>query len=108
MFVENMTWYTQSKRGCKMHTSKINQLLAVIGQGYVGLPVAMTAVSAKFNVIGIDLDSTRIGRLQNSDSYIGDVPNDTLKAALESNHYRATTDYAEAKDVDFAIITVPT
>lgn len=82
--------------------------VAVIGQGYVGLPVAMTAVANGFTVHGIDLDKRRIERLNSADSYIGDISDTTLKQALASKRYFATANYEDARGFDYAIITVPT
>lgn len=91
-----------------MKDNKTKGLIAVVGQGYVGLPVAMTAVNSCFEVIGIDIDSNRIKRLKNSDSYISDVTNETLSNAIASGMYHPTSNYDDANHFDFAIITVPT
>jgi UDP-N-acetyl-D-mannosaminuronate dehydrogenase len=50
-----------------------NATAAVIGLGYVGLPLALEITSAGFNVVGIDLDQNKIVNLQRGQSYIGDV-----------------------------------
>ena len=60
------------------------QRLAVLGQGYVGLPFAMLAVAAGYEVVGIDLDRSRIDRLRNGESYVDDVDDAQLCAALDS------------------------
>jgi len=80
----------------------------VVGQGYVGLPVAMRAVEVGHVVVGIDLDVNRIGLLQAGTSYVDDISDVTLADALGSGRYRATTDYADVEDFDIAVITVPT
>lgn len=82
--------------------------LIVIGQGYVGLPLAVRAVEAGYDVVGIDFDSRRIDALNNGDSYIEDISDEVLGAARDSGRYRATADYASAEGFDFAVITVPT
>jgi UDP-N-acetyl-D-glucosamine dehydrogenase len=51
-----------------------NATAAVIGLGYVGLPLAMEIVAAGFKVIGIDLDQNKIATLKQQKSYILDVP----------------------------------
>ena len=48
--------------------------VVLIGQGYVGLPLAMSAVDAGFDVVGVELDATRVKRLTVGDSYVEDVP----------------------------------
>jgi UDP-N-acetyl-D-glucosamine dehydrogenase len=80
----------------------------VVGQGYVGLPVAMRAVEVGHDVIGIDLDETRIGLLKIGTSYVDDISDVTLRSALDSGRYLATTSYADVAGFDVAVITVPT
>ncbi|MBD8011310.1 nucleotide sugar dehydrogenase [Microbacterium sp. Re1] len=82
--------------------------VVVIGQGYVGLPVAMRAVDVGYNVVGIDLDSRRVNALQRGESFVDDVPGETLQAALNTGRYVASTDYAPSEGFDIAVITVPT
>lgn len=80
----------------------------VVGQGYVGLPVAMRAVEVGHTVVGIDLDEARTGLLREGKSYVDDISDATLMAALESGRYLATTNYEDITGFDFAVITVPT
>lgn len=82
--------------------------LAVIGQGYVGLPLAMRAVEAGWDVVGIDIDEQRVKRLESGESYVEDIPARQLHAALSSHHYRASTDYGACANFDVAVVTVPT
>ncbi|MFV0433696.1 MAG: nucleotide sugar dehydrogenase [Leucobacter sp.] len=88
-------------------TAKVSKL-AVIGQGYVGLPLAMRAVDAGYDVVGIDFDAHRIGMLASGESYVDDISNEQLQAALDSGRYHAVTEYAPAEGFDYAVITVPT
>ncbi|MCL9795345.1 nucleotide sugar dehydrogenase [Frankia sp. AgKG'84/4] len=82
--------------------------LVVIGQGYVGLPVAMRAVTAGWDVVGVEVDVDRAARLAAGQSYVEDIPPGELAAALDSGRYLPTTDYARAEGFDVAVITVPT
>ncbi|RCG29397.1 nucleotide sugar dehydrogenase [Sphaerisporangium album] len=82
--------------------------LVVVGQGYVGLPLAMRAVEAGFDVVGLDVDAWRVKRLNAGESYIEDVGDDVLAEARGSGRYLATTDYARAAGFDVCVITVPT
>ena len=81
--------------------------VVVVGQGYVGLPVAMRAVEVGFVVVGYDASDERVKSLQNGESYVGDVSDDELARALHSG-YRATTDPADLAGFDVAVISVPT
>jgi len=82
--------------------------LVVVGQGYVGLPIAMRAVEVGYDVIGLDVDESRVKRLADGDSYIEDIDAATLRSALSTGRYVASTTYDAATDFDFAVITVPT
>jgi UDP-N-acetyl-D-glucosamine dehydrogenase len=85
-----------------------HQKLVVVGQGYVGLPLAMRAVEAGFDVVGVDLDEGRIKRLASSDPFVEDIPVRRLDQALRTGRYHPTTDYADAAGFDVCVITVPT
>ncbi|MFD1536093.1 nucleotide sugar dehydrogenase [Nonomuraea guangzhouensis] len=86
----------------------MREKLVVVGQGYVGLPLAMRAIGAGFDVVGIDVDEWRIKRLNAGESYVEDIGDDELTAAHRCGRYLATTDYADAKGFDICVITVPT
>lgn len=88
--------------------SRLVKSVAIVGQGYVGLPVAMRATEVGYSVIGIDLDKHRVSSLRSGTSYVDDVPSSRLQDAMASGRYIATDDYARAAGFDFAIITVPT
>jgi UDP-N-acetyl-D-glucosamine dehydrogenase len=82
--------------------------VVVVGQGYVGLPVAVRAVEVGFDVIGLDLDVAKVERLRRGESFVDDVSSAQLASALGSGRYRPSTDPTEAKDFDVAVISVPT
>lgn len=88
-----------------MHT---NHTLVVVGQGYVGLPVAMRAVAVGFNVVGVDLDVKRTESLLAGVSDVDDISNQELQNALDSGRFLPTADYARTAGFDVAVITVPT
>lgn len=82
--------------------------LAVVGLGYVGLPLAVGFAKKGFTVFGIDMDSQRIATLQEGKSYILDVPQEGLQDALRNKTFQATTHYQDAKEADVVVICVPT
>jgi len=84
------------------------QKVVVIGQGYVGLPVAMRAIEAGFNVVGLDIDERRVAALTGGVSFVEDISNEEVSAALASGRYLASTTYDDAADFDIAVISVPT
>lgn len=81
--------------------------VVVLGQGYVGLVVAMRASEAGFDVVGFEVDDGRAARLAAGDSYIEDVPDEVLRAAIDRG-YLPTSDPAALTGFDVAVISVPT
>jgi UDP-N-acetyl-D-glucosamine dehydrogenase len=82
--------------------------LVVVGQGYVGLPLALRAVEAGFEVVGFDVDAERIKGLAAGASFVEDVSDDRLRSALASGRYEATTEPGRLAGFDVAVIDVPT
>jgi UDP-N-acetyl-D-glucosamine dehydrogenase len=82
--------------------------LVVIGQGYVGLPLALRAVEVGFHVVGFDLDRQRIKSLAAGKSYVEDIPDDRLQRALDTGRYQPTDDRDRIAGFDVAVIDVPT
>ncbi len=82
--------------------------VVVVGQGYVGLPLAMRAIEVGWSVVGLDVDDHRVKRLNAGESYVEDVTSAVLLAAIESGRYQASTDPADCAGFDVAVITVPT
>jgi UDP-N-acetyl-D-glucosamine dehydrogenase len=82
--------------------------LVVVGQGYVGLPLAMRAVEVGFVVVGFDTDTERIKRLCSDDSYVEDVPVEVLARANASGRYEPTAEQKKCAGFDYAVIDVPT
>jgi UDP-N-acetyl-D-glucosamine dehydrogenase len=82
--------------------------VVIAGQGYVGLPLAVRAAEVGHEVVGYDVDETRIGRLARGESYVEDIAGERLQALLAAGSFRATTDAAACADFDIAVITVPT
>ena len=81
--------------------------IVVVGQGYVGLPVALRATEVGFPVTGYDVDPARIDALAAGRSYVEDVPDDRLAAARAAG-YLPTHDPRDLRDFDVAVITVQT
>ena len=81
--------------------------VVVVGQGYVGLPVAVRAAALGFEVVGYEVSSDRVAELRAGRSYVGDVSDDALAAALGSG-YTPSDDPAVLAGFDVAVISVPT
>jgi len=86
----------------------MGQRVAVLGQGYVGLPLAVRATEVGYEVTGFDVDKERIEQLCDGESYIEDISTERLRAALATGRYVPTSDIAGCADFDVAVIAVPT
>ena len=82
--------------------------IAVVGQGYVGLPLALAAVEAKFNVIGIDTDVTKVELIQSGNSPVEDIENTDISNAIRSNMYEISSEFKSGDNVEVFLICVPT
>ncbi len=82
--------------------------LAVLGQGYVGLPLAMRAVQVGHDVVGFDVAPDRIKRLTAGESYVEDISSEILASALESKRYLPSSEPKALAGFDVGVITVPT
>ena len=82
--------------------------LVVVGQGHVGLPLAMRACEVGFDVVGLDTDGDRIKRLDAGQSVVEDVSDERLSSALASGRYHPSTDGTAAAGFAAAVISVPT
>lgn len=80
----------------------------IVGQGYVGLPLAMRAVEVGYHVIGVDTDAGRIDQLNSGRSYVEDISDETVVKALSSERFIATESYDAASEFATAVVTVPT
>lgn len=82
--------------------------VAVIGLGYVGLPLAITFAEAGFHVTGIDVDQQKIDRVNSGESYIPDISSSTLEKLIEAKRLNFTCDFEALDDIDAVSICVPT
>jgi UDP-N-acetyl-D-glucosamine dehydrogenase len=82
--------------------------LVVIGQGYVGLPLAVRAVEVGQDVVGYDTDKRRVELLQRAKSFIEDVSDAQLASMSASGRYHPTADVAALAGFDVAVVSVPT
>ena len=81
--------------------------LVIIGQGYVGLPLAQAATLAGYSVTGLEVNQAMADNLNAGTSHVEDIPHLALQVMLD-NGYRATTDNAVLRDADVVVICVPT
>ncbi len=82
--------------------------VAVLGMGYVGLPLAVVFAEAGFTVTGVDPDGRKIEALNRGVSYIPDVPTETVTKLVQAGKLKATTDFAVLRQAEAVSICVPT
>jgi UDP-N-acetyl-D-glucosamine dehydrogenase len=82
--------------------------VAIVGAGYVGLPLARTFAEAGKTVVLVDVDAARVAQLERGESYIEDVPSQTFRKLVEADAIRATTDYDALRESDAILIALPT
>ncbi len=89
-------------------TAQNSQVLAIIGQGYVGLPLAMAAVDAGWTVIGIDNFEAKVSQINAGSSPVEDISDEQVQAAIAKGAYKATTDFSRVSQASVITICVPT
>lgn len=88
---------------------KTNQeVVGIIGLGYVGLPLAVGFAQADIKVIGFDKSTDKVDRINRGDNYIKDIRDAVLREVVENIQLCATTDFSRIKECDALLICVPT
>jgi UDP-N-acetyl-D-glucosamine dehydrogenase len=82
--------------------------IAIVGAGYVGVPLARAFVEVGRSAVLVDVDEGRVAALNRGESHIEDVPSDTLVPLVEAGRLSATTDYDALREVDAILIALPT
>ncbi|GAB4497418.1 MAG: nucleotide sugar dehydrogenase [Anaerolineales bacterium] len=85
-----------------------NAKVAILGLGYVGLPLAVVFGEAGFHVTGVDPDKRKVDALNNGESYIPDVKTEAVAKLVKDGKLTATTDFAVLQEMDAVSICVPT
>jgi UDP-N-acetyl-D-glucosamine dehydrogenase len=82
--------------------------VAIVGAGYVGMPLARVFADAGKKVVLVDVDRDVVEGINRGESHIGDLPSDTLKTLVDAGRVTATADYDALRDVDAILIALPT
>jgi UDP-N-acetyl-D-glucosamine dehydrogenase len=82
--------------------------IAIVGAGYVGVPLAETFGKAGHSVVLLDVQPERVDMLNRGESYVGDVSNESLRELLDAGRLRATLDYDELRGADAILVALPT
>src|SRR5437588_10175853 len=81
---------------------------AVVGLGYVGLPLSFQFARSGVTVLGLDIDTAKVDALNQGKSYIKHISSDSVASALHSGTFSASTDFSRIREVSAIIICVPT
>mgnify|MGYP000914184440 CR=1 FL=1 len=95
------------KNNPKSQIQNRDACIAVIGLGYVGLPLAIRFSEEGFKTIGFDIDKEKVNMLNSGKSYIKHITEDSI-ASMANNGFTATAEFSEIAHVDAIIICVPT
>jgi UDP-N-acetyl-D-glucosamine dehydrogenase len=83
-------------------------VVGVVGLGYVGLALAVAFAESGATVLGIDVDARRVGHVMAGDSFVEDVPSETLRALVRAGRLAASDDWKRLREADAIVICVPT
>ena len=84
------------------------RMVAVIGLGYVGLPLSLQFCRSGSQVLGLEVDDAKVERLNAGKSFIKHIPSEKIAEMVDSGRFRATTDFSECSRADALLICVPT
>ena len=88
---------------------KANQIkIAIVGLGYVGLPLSFQFARSGVSVLGLDIDTAKVDALNRGRSYIKHIPSETVTENVKSGAFSASTDFSRIQEVSAIIICVPT
>ena len=84
------------------------EVIGIIGLGYVGLPLAVAFAEAGLHVVGFDKSQEKVDKINRSENYIKDIRDAVLKMVVDKVFFKATTDFSEINQCDVLLICVPT
>lgn len=82
--------------------------IGIVGLGYIGIPLALTACSAGFAVVGFDIDAARVEQINRGESPLAHIPSEAIDRAVKQGRFTATADFDRLRDLDAIVIAVPT
>ena len=82
--------------------------IAIVGQGYVGLPLSLQFARSGVNVVGLDIDIAKVNSLNQGRSYIKHIADEAIRVQREAARFEASNDFSRIRDVEAVIICVPT
>ena len=97
-----------SRRNEKRSVKSNNMKIAIVGLGYVGLPLSLQFARSCVTVVGLDVDAEKVALLNDGQSYIKHIDSSLLAEVVKSGKFSASTDFSRIKEVEAVILCVPT
>ena len=97
-----------SRRSEKRSVKSNNMKIAIVGLGYVGLPLSLQFARSCVTVVGLDVDAEKVALLNDGQSYIKHIDSSLLAEVVKSGKFSASTDFSRIKEVEAVILCVPT
>src|SRR5256885_9742448 len=82
--------------------------VAVVGLGYVGLPLSLQFARSGVRILGLDIDRAKVEALDQGKSYIKHISSESVMEAVTAKRFSASSDFSRIKEVEAVIICVPT
>src|SRR5580692_5783351 len=82
--------------------------IAIVGLGYVGLPLSLQFARSGVDVLGLDIDPAKVESLNQGQSYIKHIESSAIAEAVKAGRFSASTDFSRVKETEAVIICVPT
>lgn len=82
--------------------------IAIVGLGYVGLPLGLQFARSGVSVLGLDIDLAKVERLNRGESYIHHIPSEAVQAQRQNGRFEASKDFSRIREVEAVVICVPT
>ncbi|HTD67523.1 MAG TPA: nucleotide sugar dehydrogenase, partial [Candidatus Limnocylindria bacterium] len=82
--------------------------IAIVGLGYVGLPLSLQFARSQVNVLGLDIDAAKVESLNQGKSYIKHITDESIAAEIKAGRFLASTDFSLVREVEAVLICVPT
>src|SRR5262245_4032977 len=82
--------------------------ICIVGLGYVGLPLSLQFARSGVQVLGLDIDTTKVKMLNHGQSYIKHIEPSVIREQLDAGRFQAATDFSQVREQSAVIICVPT
>lgn len=92
----------------RQHSTRSKMKIAIVGLGYVGLPLSLQFARSGVSVLGLDIDRRKVDDLNASRSYIKHISNTAILEQRSANRFEASSDFSRIRGLDAVIVCVPT